>query len=164
MSEARDAESAWRWLLERKPGTRGAADEELMPFVKAAYAQPRLRCLYPFPTHGTLRFLRSAPPRPAMQADDLPFIVCDGPPYKVYADLYAVLIGEATTAEEAAWLVVAHLPEDLAADEAVACEGCLGFEYKEATHRARNEDNELMLCECCALAHDETDGWTVTSL
>lgn len=41
------------------------------------------------------------------------------------------------------------------------CQGCL---WNEATHLARNGANELSLCECCALAHDEADGWTITPL
>jgi hypothetical protein len=39
-----------------------------------------------------------------------------------------------------------------------------GCPWNKATHIARNEEYELRLCECCALAHDEADGWTVTQL
>jgi hypothetical protein len=116
VSEPPDAAIAWRWLLDRNPEMRGAAYDELVPLVEAAFTQPRLQRLYPFYTHGTLQFLRSAPPRPESQPDDLPFILCDGPPYKVYAAVYAVFIGEAANAEEAASLVVANLPMDLAPD------------------------------------------------
>ncbi|MGQ5668297.1 DUF6193 family natural product biosynthesis protein [Streptomyces sp. ECR2.10] len=58
MSEAPDNATAWRHLLERTPGTRQG--DPLV--IEAAYAQPQLRALYPFPTHGTLHFLRSTPP------------------------------------------------------------------------------------------------------
>ncbi|SNX88611.1 hypothetical protein SAMN06272735_9083 [Streptomyces sp. TLI_55] len=44
------------------------------------------------------------------EPDNLPFIVCSGPPYKVYASGYAALLGAGATPEEAAALVVAHLP------------------------------------------------------
>jgi hypothetical protein len=42
--------------------------------------------------------------------------------------------------------------------------GCQGCPWNEATHLARNGANELRLCECCAQAHDEADGWTITQL
>jgi hypothetical protein len=105
MPEALDISTAWRHLLERTPGTRQG--DPLV--VEAAHAQPRLRSLYPWPSHGTLKFLRSAPSW-AEDHDDLPFIVCGRPPYKVYASRYAILLGEAATPEEAAALLVAHLP------------------------------------------------------
>ncbi|GIH21661.1 hypothetical protein [Rugosimonospora africana] len=41
---------------------------------------------------------------------------------------------------------------------------CQGCPWNTATHTARNEDLELQLCECCALAHDEADGWMVIPL
>ncbi|MFF5366510.1 DUF6193 family natural product biosynthesis protein [Streptomyces sp. NPDC013187] len=113
MSEAPDIATAWRWLLERKPGTRGAAHDALTVVVEAAYAEPRLRSLYPFPTHGTLHFLRGAPPWNEPGHDGLPFILYGGPPYKVYSSGYAELLGEAATPAEAAALAVAHLPEQV---------------------------------------------------
>ncbi|MET8703792.1 DUF6193 family natural product biosynthesis protein [Kitasatospora sp. NPDC004723] len=108
MPEAPDTPTAWRQLLECTPGTRQG--DPLV--VEAAHAQPRLRSLYPWPSHGTLKFLRSAPSWDRSDPDDLPFIVCGGPPYKVYSTGYATLLGEADTPEEAAALVVAHLPSD----------------------------------------------------
>lgn len=106
--EAPDIPTAWRQLLERTPGTRQG--DPLV--VEAAHAQPRLRRLYPFPSHGTLHFHRTAPPW--QESDhDLPFIVCTGPPHKVYAAGYSAILGEAATAEEAAALVVTHLPRDI---------------------------------------------------
>ncbi|MEU4066184.1 DUF6193 family natural product biosynthesis protein [Streptomyces wedmorensis] len=109
MPEAPDVPTAWSWLLERKPGTRGATQDSLLAVVEAAHAEPRLRRLYPFPTHGTLRFLRSAPPWAELNHDDLPFILYGGPPYKIYTSGYADLLGEAGTPKEAAALVVRHL-------------------------------------------------------
>jgi hypothetical protein len=41
---------------------------------------------------------------------------------------------------------------------------CQGCPWNKATHLARQADHELLLCECCAQAHDEADGWTVTPL
>ncbi|MFJ8746552.1 DUF6193 family natural product biosynthesis protein [Embleya sp. NPDC127516] len=108
MPEAPDIPTAWRQLLERTPGTRQG--DPLV--VEAAHVEPRLRSLYPWPSHGTLKFLRSAPPWDRSDPDDLPFIVCGGPPYKVYSTGYTTLLGEADTPEEAAALVVAHLPSD----------------------------------------------------
>jgi hypothetical protein len=55
-----------------------------------------------------LHFLWSTPPR--REPDNLSFIACSGPPCKVCAADYAALVGGGTTAEEAAALVVAHLP------------------------------------------------------
>jgi hypothetical protein len=106
--EAPDIPTAWRRLIDRTPGTRQG--DPVM--IQAAYQQPRLRELYPFPTHGTLRFLRAAPP-PFRESDsDLPLVICGEPPYKVYAFVYAKFLGEAATPEEAAALLVEHLPPD----------------------------------------------------
>ncbi|UUU36382.1 DUF6193 family natural product biosynthesis protein [Streptomyces sp. CA-210063] len=110
MSEAPDIATAWHWLLERRPGTRGATHDALPVVVEAAYAEPSLRALYPFPTHGTLHFLRSAPPWPDSDHDEAPFILYGGPPYQVYSSRYTDLLGECATPAEAAALVVSHLP------------------------------------------------------
>lgn len=113
MSEAPDIPTAWQWLLERRPGTRGYYDTaSLLPIAEAAHAEPRLRALYPFPTHGTLHFLRSAPPWDPSGRDDLPFILAGAPPYRVYASGYAELLGEGATPEAAAALAVANLPQE----------------------------------------------------
>ncbi|MEV6539155.1 DUF6193 family natural product biosynthesis protein [Streptomyces sp. NPDC051665] len=110
MTEAPDIATAWSWLLERRPGTRGAMQDSLHPLVEAAYAEARLRGLYPFPTHGTLRFLRAAPPWTEPNRDDLPFILCGEPPYKVYTSDYADLLGQSDTPAGAVALVVDQLP------------------------------------------------------
>lgn len=111
MAEAPDIATAWSWLLERRPGTRGAMNDSLLTVAEAAHAEPRLRELYPFPTHGTLHFLLVAPPPwPESDGEQLPFIVCGDPPYKVYMSGYASLLGEAETPAEAATLVANNLP------------------------------------------------------
>jgi hypothetical protein len=113
VAEAPDAETAWRWLLERKPGTRGHhGGDWLFAFIAAAHAEPRLRALYPFPTHGTLKFLRSGPPFDGTHRDDLPYIICSGPPYAVHA-IHRGALGKGATPEEAVALVVTHLPAEL---------------------------------------------------
>lgn len=108
MAEAPDIPTAWRCLLEQTPGARHGN----LSVAQAAYGQPRLCSLFPFPTHGTLRFLMSVPPPwPAERGDpDLPFIVESGPPFRVYAPGYRQLLGEEATPEAAAALVVANLP------------------------------------------------------
>ncbi|GAA2305802.1 DUF6193 family natural product biosynthesis protein [Streptomyces kunmingensis] len=117
MPEAPDVETAWTWLLERRPHTRGWFDDTLPPVAAAAHAQPVLRNFYPFHTHGTLKFLRQAPPWPQPQpSDDLPFVVLGEPPYSVHAAGYGSRLGEAPTAEDAIALVVANLPADLIGD------------------------------------------------
>ncbi|MEU5549848.1 DUF6193 family natural product biosynthesis protein [Micromonospora sp. NPDC047793] len=111
MPEASDIPTAWRQLRERNPNTRQG--DPLI--IEAAYAQQRLRELYPFPTHGSLHFLRAAPPwEPEDKA--LVLIVCGEPPYRVYTAGYDQLLGLAATPEEAVALVVAHLPEASAAE------------------------------------------------
>lgn len=110
MSEAPDAATAWQWLLERRPHTRSWTHDELVPVARAAYAEPRLRELYPFPSHGGLHFLRTVPweTRPG---EHLPHVLYGPPPYKVYGADFTVL-GETATAEEAVALVVRHLPPE----------------------------------------------------
>ncbi|MFP8943635.1 DUF6193 family natural product biosynthesis protein [Streptomyces fenghuangensis] len=118
MAEASDVETAWTWLLERRPMTRGSFDDTLPPIAAAAYAEPALRGLFPFHTHGTLRFIRDAPPWNEPPVDDLPFVVLEGPPYSVYTAAHAKRLGQAVTAEDAIGLVVAHLPPGLGEDAA----------------------------------------------
>ncbi|MEZ3179994.1 hypothetical protein KYY02_15260 [Streptomyces pimonensis] len=118
MPEATDVETAWTWLLERRPRTRGSFDDTLSPIAAAAYAEPVLRNLFPFPTHGTLKFIRDTPPWHEPPVDDLPFIVLGEPPYSVYTTGYTTCLGEVATAEDAIGLVVAHLPPDLGDDAA----------------------------------------------
>jgi hypothetical protein len=98
--------------------TRGSFDDTLPPIAAAAYAEPLLRSLFPFHTHGTLKFLRAAPPWHEPPLNDLPYVVLGEPPYSVYTAGDATRLGEVATAEEAISLVVAHLPGDLGADAA----------------------------------------------
>lgn len=98
--------------------TRGCFDVTLPPVAAAAYAEPVLRTLFPFHTHGTLKFIRDAPPWYEPPIDDLPFVVLGEPPYSVYTAGHAIRLGEVATAEDAISLVVAHLPADLGADTA----------------------------------------------
>ncbi|MFC1441930.1 DUF6193 family natural product biosynthesis protein [Streptacidiphilus sp. N1-10] len=108
MPEAPDIATAWRCLLERTEGRQG---DPLV--VQAAYEQPRLRALFPFPSHGCLKFMRLAPPPWPFDLgeEELPFIVSSNPGYKVYATRYERLLGETRTPEEAAALLVANLPD-----------------------------------------------------
>ncbi|MFD3413729.1 DUF6193 family natural product biosynthesis protein [Streptomyces cyaneofuscatus] len=117
MPEAPDVETAWTWLLERRPLTRGCFDDTLPPIAAAAYANPVLRGLFPFHTHGTLKFLRDAPPWHEPTIDDLPHVVLGDPPYSVHTAGDAGCLGRAATAEDAFSLVVAHLPADLGGNE-----------------------------------------------
>ncbi|MEV7871383.1 DUF6193 family natural product biosynthesis protein [Streptomyces sp. NPDC088124] len=75
--------------------------------AEAASAQPRLRAL--FPSHGTLAFRRAT--RGTWPLHNLPSIATGDPGYNVYASDYE-LIGKTNTPQEAAALVVAHLPEN----------------------------------------------------
>ncbi|MDG5805602.1 DUF6193 family natural product biosynthesis protein [Streptomyces ossamyceticus] len=98
-------ERTWRMLREGHPEARVGCAE----VIEAAYAEPRLRGLYPFPSHGALFFQRNTdfPWR-----SDLPYIATGFTGYLVYAARSADVLGETATPEEAAALVVAHLPDD----------------------------------------------------
>lgn len=105
-------ESEWRHLLveaatEGWPGYRALID--------AAYAEPRLRALYPFTSHWTLRFSTST--RPRLSRDPL---LCIRPPSRsgtehVVMDGYMDVPELARTpdAAEAVAVAVRHLPADL---------------------------------------------------
>jgi hypothetical protein len=105
MDQPADAAEAWRELLHGRPAWW--SDN---PVLLAASEHPALRTLFCLPTHGTLRFFRSAWRYPDAPADDLPMIVLAGPPYKVYTASYGQLVGEAATAHEVVELLVASLP------------------------------------------------------
>jgi hypothetical protein len=76
----------------------------------AAHAEPRLRAVYPWPSHGALHFLRGLPgeERPG---ERLPYVLYGPPPYKVYSSDFTEL-GEVATAGEAVALLVRHLPPE----------------------------------------------------
>ncbi|WP_240802388.1 DUF6193 family natural product biosynthesis protein [Streptomyces sp. A0642] len=102
------------WLkrpLLRRPGaeywkgTPGAA-----AVIAAAYAEPRLRALYPFPGHRALSFHRNTQ---FPWSNDLPYIVGDVQSCIVYGPLrVGGMLGELLTPRQAAALVVGHLPDD----------------------------------------------------
>ncbi|SCG33811.1 DUF6193 family natural product biosynthesis protein [Micromonospora humi] len=105
MEPVAEADGAWRALLDVRH--QWWSDH---PVFLAAYANPTLRTLFPFATHGTLRFFRTPWSWPDTPVHDLPLISCGGPPYQVISAGYERLIGLAESAEEAADLVVANLP------------------------------------------------------
>lgn len=105
MSTESVVETTWRQLLEHHPDARRGGSPGA---IEAASAEPRLRQLFPFLSHGCLTFHRNTD---FPWSNDLPFIACTTP-YKVYATGYAELLGETETPQEAAALVVAHLPND----------------------------------------------------
>ncbi|MEW2138091.1 DUF6193 family natural product biosynthesis protein [Streptomyces sp. NPDC005409] len=105
---AETVEKTWRMLLERHPDAR-RGDPEV---IEAAFAEPRLRQLFPFPSHGCLTFHRNTA---FPWSNDLPFIASCEKSYLVYAAACADLLGEVATPQEAAALVVAHLPSDCGA-------------------------------------------------
>ncbi|MCI4061184.1 DUF6193 family natural product biosynthesis protein [Micromonospora sp. R77] len=105
MEPAAAADRAWRELLDDKQQWWSEH-----PVFKAAYENPTLRTLFPFATHGTLRFFRTPWAWPDKPVHDLPLIACGGPPYQVISAGYERLIGLAGSAEEAVELVVANLP------------------------------------------------------
>ncbi len=85
---------------------------EYQALVEAAYTEPRLRHLYPFTSHWSLRF--STRTRPSLSCDVL---VClhtgRGKDYIVTMGYMGQDLGETATAEEAVSLAVRHLPADL---------------------------------------------------
>ncbi|CAM5418928.1 putative protein OS=Streptomyces aurantiogriseus OX=66870 GN=GCM10010251_36900 PE=4 SV=1 [Streptomyces aurantiogriseus] len=95
--------TAWKLMRERDPGVR-LADPEL---TEAAYAEPRLRQLFPFPSHGWLHFSRAT--RDPF-TNDLPMIGPLEHGWRVYAP-DASTLGDVRTAAEAAALAAAHLPD-----------------------------------------------------
>ncbi|MEV7951358.1 DUF6193 family natural product biosynthesis protein [Streptomyces rubiginosohelvolus] len=107
MAEETVAEKTWRGILDKHPGARRGEPA----VIEAAYAEPRLRALFPFPSHGALTLHRNTE---FPWSNDLPFIVGDAQECIVYAPLHASerVLGESLTPREAAALVVAHLHDD----------------------------------------------------
>ncbi|WP_406303169.1 DUF6193 family natural product biosynthesis protein [Streptomyces sp. NBC_00885] len=86
------------------------ADHKINPATtRAAYAQPRLRELFPVVSHGVLYLNRCTGfPAPA----DVPVVYrLSGGGFQVVRESDGVNLGEPTTLEEAFALVVANLPE-----------------------------------------------------
>ncbi|KOU65120.1 DUF6193 family natural product biosynthesis protein [Streptomyces sp. IGB124] len=104
MAEETTVEKTWRLMLEGDPDVR-RGDQAVM---EAAYAEPRLRVLFPFPSHGCLTFHRNSQ---FPWSNDLPFIAGSAS-CSVYGPRYSSVLGERLTPKEAAALVVANLPAD----------------------------------------------------
>ncbi|WP_432114337.1 DUF6193 family natural product biosynthesis protein [Streptomyces sp. S1] len=107
MTDETVVEKTWRLMLEGHPTARQGEPA----VTAAAHAEPRLRVLFPFPSHGALTFHRNTH---FPWSNDLPFIVGDARSCTVYAPLRESprVLGESLTPAEAAALVVAHLPDD----------------------------------------------------
>ena len=102
MTSAADVVAAqWRLLIEEREGLVDPA------MVRAAYAQPRLRELYPMVSHGTL-YLSRCTDNPGSFVPVVYPLVRGG--YQVTARSIGSL-GEVDTVDEAFALVVANLPE-----------------------------------------------------
>lgn len=104
--------ASWRWSRDvhavRRPGNtfRG-----VVPLLEAAYAEPRLRQLYPFTSHWNLLFSnRIGYPHDVTAPLVVP--LSDGR-FRVHDRRSETVVGEAGTAQEAIELVIAHLPADL---------------------------------------------------
>ncbi|MFD9221871.1 DUF6193 family natural product biosynthesis protein [Streptomyces sp. NPDC060064] len=100
-SAAEIVAAEWRYHLEEDEGLVDPA------MVRAAYAQPRLRELYPMVSHGTL-YLSRCTDYPGSFVPVVYRMVRGG--YQVTARSIGSL-GEVNTVEEAFALVVANLPE-----------------------------------------------------
>ena len=98
------------WRRQRGHLTRARSDNPSFDAtLVAAYENPTLRALWPFPSHGTVNFYKTAwPPYPAHRSDRLGFIICDGPPFNVYRGVdFSHLVGSAGTVEDAVALLAA---------------------------------------------------------
>lgn len=94
-----------RWNLER--GMSDDGPDGFKDLLEAAYAEPKLRQLYPLSSHWTLHFSRSTG---YARLRDVPFVdPISGGRYRINATTGDV-IGEADTAQQAVAMVVAALP------------------------------------------------------
>ncbi|MFF3685281.1 DUF6193 family natural product biosynthesis protein [Streptomyces sp. NPDC002187] len=102
MTTAADIVAAeWRYFLEEAQDLINPAT------VRAAYAQPRLRELFPFVSHGTLYLSRCT----GLPGSFVPVVYSlVGGGFQVHARCVGSL-GEVDTVEEAYALVAANLPE-----------------------------------------------------
>ncbi|WP_143666248.1 DUF6193 family natural product biosynthesis protein [Streptomyces sp. CS057] len=100
----------WRLLREQAAGEPGFPEFGLL--VEAAYAEPRLRRLSAFSSHGTLGFSAGTGRSFTVEVAVVP--ACSGRPYRVQRYVHdGGVIGEAETADEAVALAAAHLPVGL---------------------------------------------------
>jgi hypothetical protein len=96
-----------RWNIEL--GMCDGGPDGFRELLEAAYAEPKLRQLYPVSSHWTLHFSRSTGD---VMLRDVPFVdPVRGGRYRVNATTGDV-IGEADTAQQAVAMVVAALPPD----------------------------------------------------
>lgn len=85
---------------------------EYLSMVEAAYAEPRLRQLYPYTSHLVLRF--STTTGYPFSPDLVTLERWEGRPYTVRKTWYhGDILGEVATADEAVALAVRHLPDNL---------------------------------------------------
>lgn len=101
---------AVQWQSLREDAERAPWPEQ-QELIAAAYAEPKLRQLYPYTSHWSLRFSTTT---------GFPFspdVVCmeltrDGQ-FLVKTSFHGEALGQTTTAEEAVSLAVSHLPGDI---------------------------------------------------
>jgi hypothetical protein len=98
----------WRQLQQR---AEAEDPEQLLPLVRAAAAEPRLRQLFPFTSHWALLFTTCTG---FPYSHDVPMVApLENNRYQVIAADRTTHIGEADTAEEAIALVAGALPSDI---------------------------------------------------
>ena len=107
----------WRYV-------RGQAQKKDWPerglLVEAAHREPKLRQLYPYMSHYSLRF--STTTGAPLSPDCVVLDAVPGEPYVVGVDwVKGPILGEAATADEAVALAVRHLPDDLGPAVAGPC-------------------------------------------
>ncbi|MBN1250231.1 MAG: hypothetical protein JXC32_21385 [Anaerolineae bacterium] len=102
-------ESEWQHLRKEAAEVNWPEHHAL---IEAAYAQPKLRQLYPFTSHWSLRF--STRTRPSLSRNVLACLHAGhGNDYIVTMGYMGQSLGETTTAQEAVSLAVRYLPTDL---------------------------------------------------
>ena len=92
---------------------RSDAARNRQALIEAAYAEPRLRQLYPFTSHWSLLFSTST--RPRLSHVPVCLHVGRGEDYVVTMNYLGQILGETATAEEAVSLAADNLPADLGA-------------------------------------------------
>jgi len=102
---------AAQWELLRQEAAGRPAFPEFGRLVEAAYAQPRLRRLFPFTSHSTVAFssCTGRPYRDEIAIAPRP----GGSPYLVLRHSNTGMIGEAATVEDAVALALEHLPDSV---------------------------------------------------
>jgi hypothetical protein len=102
---------AVKWRLLREKLHDDIAFPSVRDLVEAAYAEPKLRQLYPFTSHWSLHFT-TCTGHPFSWS--VPFIdpLHDGR-FRVSGPHRGTVVGDADNAEEAIALVVSHLPPDI---------------------------------------------------